>query len=66
MDNKAHPTKRLFSVKEAAEVLGVSPWTMRELQWAGKVPFVKFNSRVYFDVRDLDELIERNKFTESL
>jgi len=59
------PTKRLFSVKEASEFLGISPWTMRDLQWAGKVDYVKFNRLVYFDVRDLEDFIERNKFREN-
>jgi excisionase family DNA binding protein len=59
------PTKRLFTVKEAAQYIAVSTWTMRELGWAGKVPFVKFNRLVYFDLEDLDTFIERNKFTEN-
>ncbi len=65
MDNKDRPTKRLYTVEEAAQYLAISPWTMRELGWADKVPPVRFNRRVYFDLRDLDELIERNKFTEN-
>jgi len=59
------PTKRLYSVKEASEFLGISPWTMRELQWAGKVDYVKFNRLIYFDVEDLNRFIEKNKFTEN-
>ena len=58
-------TKRLYSVKEASEFLGISPWTMRDLQWAGKVPFVKFNRLIYFDLRDLEAFIARNKFVET-
>ena len=65
MDNKDRPAKRLFTVAEAAEYLAVSEWTMRELGWAEKVPPVKFNRRVYFDVRDLDTLIENNKLREN-
>ena len=55
-------SKRLFSVKEAAEYLGISEWTVRELGWAEKVRPVRFNRRVYFDVRDLDTFIENHKF----
>ncbi|MFB3072647.1 MAG: helix-turn-helix domain-containing protein [bacterium] len=59
------PTKRLYTVKEASEFLGISRWTMRELQWDGKVPFVKFNRLIYFDLRDLEAFIARNKFREN-
>ena len=62
MDNKDRPTKRLYSVKEAAAYLGVSEWTVRELGWAEKVRPVKFNRRIYFDIRDLDDFIEKSKF----
>ena len=65
MDNKDRPPKRLFTVAEAAEYLAVSEWTMRELGWGEKVPPVRFNRRVYFDVEDLDLFIQRNKFTEN-
>ena len=65
MDNKDRPTKRLYSVKEASEFLGISTWTMRGLQWDAKVPFVKFNRLIYFDLRDLEAFIARNKFTEN-
>jgi excisionase family DNA binding protein len=58
------PNKRLYTVEEAAEYLACSPWTVRELQWGGALPFVKFNRRIYFDLEDLDAFAERNKFTE--
>lgn len=59
------PTERLYTVKRAAKYLGISPWTLRELQWRGTLPYVKFNRLVYFDVEDLDTFIERNRFTEN-
>ena len=62
MDNKDRPPKRLFTVAEAAEYLGIPEWTVRELGWAEKVRPVRFNRRVYFDVRDLDTFIENHKF----
>ena len=65
MDNKNRPTERLYAVKKAAKYLGISTWTMRELGWAGKVPPVRFNRRIYFDLRDLDDFIDKNKFSEN-
>jgi hypothetical protein len=36
---------------------------MRELMWAGKTPFVRTDGgrKIYFDMPDLDEGIEKNK-----
>jgi excisionase family DNA binding protein len=55
--------KRLLTLKEAAAFLGVGIWTMRDIVWSGSVPLVRFRRRMYFDVRDLEQLIERNKVT---
>ena len=53
--------KRLLSIKEASEYLGRSLWGIRELQWKGILPYVRFDRRIYFDIRDLDEVIDRHK-----
>ncbi len=54
---------RLIGVKQAAEYLGISTWTMRARIWAGDVPFVRFPGcrRQLLDVRDLEKLIQNNK-----
>ncbi len=64
MINEPHGP-RLLDVKTAAQFLGISPWTLRELQWRGALPYVKFNRLIYFDVEDLNRFIEKNKFTEN-
>ena len=53
--------KRLYSAKEAGRYLGVSQWTVRQLNWAGKLPCVRQGRRVLFDVYDLNQYIENNK-----
>ena len=57
--------KRLFTLKEAAEYLGRSEWGMRELAWAGRIPVVKPEGgrKIFFDILDLMEFIEKNKST---
>jgi hypothetical protein len=35
--------KRLYTLKEAAQYLGRSAWSMRELIWAGEIPIVRGN-----------------------
>jgi excisionase family DNA binding protein len=55
--------KRLFTLKEAAEYLGRSEWSMRELIWAGQIPVVKSEGarKIFIDILDLDEFVSRNK-----
>jgi excisionase family DNA binding protein len=55
------PQKRLYTLKEAAEYLGRSDWAMRELMWKGAIPYVRDGRKIYFDIVDLDEFVEKNK-----
>ena len=59
--NPKGPAKRLYTISEAACYLGRSVDSLRELLWAGKVPFIKDGKRVYLDVRDMDGYIEQSK-----
>ena len=63
--NNCLKLKRLLTVKEAAEYLGISPKTLWEWSRTGIIPMVKFDGkRVKYDIRDLDSLIEQNKIYE--
>lgn len=53
--------RRLLTLPEAAAYLAISPWTVRELQWKGKLPRVDLGRKLLFDQVDLDALIERQK-----
>ena len=55
--------KRLYTLKEAAQYLGRSDWSMRELIWAGEIPIVRGdgNRKIFLDIKDIDEYINRNK-----
>ncbi len=57
--------KRLYTLKEGAQYLGRSEWGMRELIWAGKIPVVREEGarKIFLDVQDLDEFIQKNKST---
>ncbi len=59
--NPKGPAKRLYSIPEAAFYLGRTVDALREILWAGKIPYVKDGRRVLLDVKDMDEYIERNK-----
>lgn len=53
--------KRLYSIKDAAEYLGRSIWSIREMIWAGKLPYVKDGRRILLDINDIDDWITENK-----
>jgi len=55
------PSKRLLSIKEAGDYLGRSAWGMRAMVNTGKVPYVRIDTKIQFDVFDLDQLIERHR-----
>jgi excisionase family DNA binding protein len=61
-------SRRLLSVYEAADHLGVSHWTVRDMLHAGTLKPVRLPlgagrelRRILVDRRDLDDLIERSK-----
>lgn len=53
--------KRLYSIQEAAHYLGRTPWGIRELIYAGRLPAVKAGRRVHVDINDLERFVECNK-----
>jgi excisionase family DNA binding protein len=57
----ARPEKRLYSIPEAARYLGRTVWALREMLWAGKLPYVKDGKRILLDIRDVDAWIEKSK-----
>jgi excisionase family DNA binding protein len=64
--NGNQPTRRrLLKLKAAAEYLSMSPWKLRQLIWAGKIPVVQDQEGGPFlvDVADLDRYVEKTKHT---
>lgn len=54
-------TKRLYSIADASIYLGRSIWAVREMLWAGKMPYIKDGKRILLDIRDMDTWIEKSK-----
>ena len=55
---------RLVKIKQAAAYLAISPWKLRNLVQQGKISYIEDGggtSPWRFDVRDLDDYIERNR-----
>ena len=58
------PMRRLLRTKEAAEYLGMSPWSLRQMVEHRELPYVSVGDHTSawrFDVRDLDRWIEDHK-----
>lgn len=57
-----HPVRqRLYDLKMAATYLGRPVWSIRELIWKGALPVVKDGRKLYVDLYDMDQYVERNK-----
>lgn len=52
--------ERLLNVREAAERLGISPYTIRSWQFQKKLAFVQLGRRIGFRPEDLDSFIKKN------
>lgn len=52
---------RLIKCKEAAAYLGICERKLWELEKAGRIPSVRIDRSVRFDIADLDEFIRRAK-----
>jgi len=50
--------KRLFSLEEAAEYLGLSEEAVRDLKALNRLRTVRPTRKVQFDIHDLDEFID--------
>jgi excisionase family DNA binding protein len=55
------PGRRLVSLPDAADMLGLSVASVRRLIGSGRLHAVKLNRRVLVDLRDVDRLIEEAK-----
>lgn len=54
---KEKAIKRLYSIQEASVYLGRTICALREMIWAGKIPIVRFDRRIYIDINDMDSVV---------
>jgi len=52
---------KLLSKKEVCEILGIKPSTLDKLIRQGKIRMVRFNRRVLFDLKDIQDFVEKHK-----
>lgn len=56
---------RLLTVKQAARFLATTPKTLYSMVWRREIVFVKIGRSVRFDLKDLEQMIERAKVKPS-
>jgi excisionase family DNA binding protein len=61
VEHDAHDEVRLLNVREAARFLGTTPKTLYTMAWRHDIVFVKIGRSLRFDVRDLEQMIEKAK-----
>ena len=60
------PLKRLYTLKDAAVYLGRPLWSVRELIWSGRLPYIQDKRKMYVDLYDLENYVEDNKQREKV
>jgi excisionase family DNA binding protein len=53
--------KLTLGIPEVANLIGLSPWTIRKMVASGKLPSVRINRRVLIETVALRDLIEKSK-----
>ncbi len=60
MSKSAPLTRRLISVQEAADYIGLSPDTVYTMVSEQRIPYVKVGRRTMFDVGHLDDWLKEH------
>ena len=60
--------KRLLTIKEAAQYLSLSVYSVREMIWGGVLPYIKREGgrKYLLDIRDLDAFIDSQKASHAV
>lgn len=56
-----HVEKLLLNIKDAAQALSMSPWTIRRYITLGKLKAVRIGRRVLIEPRELQRLVEAGR-----
>ena len=54
-------SKRLYSLKESAIYLGRGLHGVRDMVWRGEIPIVRSGRKMFIDIKDLEDYVEKNK-----
>jgi len=55
--------KRWIKTNDVVRILKISPGTIQTLRLNGILPFSKIGSVIFYDIDDIEQLLEKNKVT---
>ncbi|RIV31515.1 DNA-binding protein [Flagellimonas lutimaris] len=60
-NNEGQSAKKWLKSNEVRELLGISPGTLQNLRINGTLPYTRIGGILYYDQREIMEVLERNK-----
>ena len=60
-EQESSPDRRMVGVEGGSVYSALSPWTLRAYAYSGKIASYKIGSRLLFDLKDLDMLLESGR-----
>lgn len=60
------PSKKWLKSNEVRELLGISPGTLQNLRINGTIPYTKIGGVLYYDYKDITEVLENNRIHNKL
>ncbi|EIJ37087.1 MULTISPECIES: helix-turn-helix domain-containing protein [Flavobacteriaceae] len=55
------PSKKWLKSNEVRELLGISPGTLQNLRINGTLPYTKIGGVLYYDYKEIMQVLENNK-----
>lgn len=55
------PVKKWLKSPEVRELLGISPGTLQNLRINGTLPYTKIGGVLYYDYKEIIEVLEKNR-----
>lgn len=59
-ENKPNGNCWLMTIQAAAELLSISPWTIRRAIWGGQLRHTRFGRAIRIRAADLEEFVNQN------
>jgi hypothetical protein len=56
-----HESTQYLQSKQVRAMLGISPGTLQQLRISRQLPFTKIGGKVFYELRDIQQMIEQNK-----
>jgi len=61
-----NPSKKWLKSHEVRELLGISPGTLQNLRINGTLPYTKIGGVLYYDYKEILQVLEMNKIHNKL